>query len=79
MLQLAQWQLMQVRIQEIYLNLFCFISFYYIPTFIYDFVIDTTFAPWQQDNGHVVLNTKPKILCCDLRLLPGESKTCTFL
>jgi len=39
---------------------------------------DTTFAPWQQDNGHVVLNTKPKILCCDLRLSPGESKTCKF-
>jgi len=36
---------------------------------------NTTFAPWQQDNGHVVLNTKPKILCCDLRLSPGESKT----
>ncbi|XP_003397445.1 RAB6A-GEF complex partner protein 2 isoform X1 [Bombus terrestris] len=36
---------------------------------------NTTFAPWQQDNGHVVLNTKPKILFCDLRLSPGESKT----
>ncbi|XP_012254757.1 RAB6A-GEF complex partner protein 2 [Athalia rosae] len=36
---------------------------------------DTTFAPWRQDNGHVVLNTKPKILFCDLRLLPGESET----
>lgn len=45
----------------------------------YDFVVDTTFAPWQQDNGHVVLNTKPKILCCDLRLSPGESKTCKFI
>ncbi|XP_076223263.1 RAB6A-GEF complex partner protein 2 isoform X1 [Nomia melanderi] len=36
---------------------------------------NTTFAPWQQDNGHVVLNTKPKILFCDLRLSPGENKT----
>lgn len=36
---------------------------------------DTTFAPWRQDNGHAVLNTKPKILFCDLRLSPGESKT----
>lgn len=47
--------------------------------YLHDFVTDTTFAPWQQDNGHVVLNTKPKILCCDLRLSPGESKTCKFL
>lgn len=52
---------------------------YFISLFCYNFVIDTTFAPWQQDNGHVVLNTKPKILCCDLRLSPGESKTCKFL
>ncbi|XP_033227534.1 RAB6A-GEF complex partner protein 2 isoform X2 [Belonocnema kinseyi] len=36
---------------------------------------NTTFAPWQHDNGHVVMNTKPKILFCDLRLSPGESKT----
>ncbi|XP_063977588.1 RAB6A-GEF complex partner protein 2 [Diachasmimorpha longicaudata] len=36
---------------------------------------DTTFAPGQQDNGHAVVNTKPKILFCDLRLSPGESKT----
>ncbi|XP_034942506.1 RAB6A-GEF complex partner protein 2 [Chelonus insularis] len=36
---------------------------------------DTTFAPWQQDNGYAVVNTKPKILFCDLRLSPGESKT----
>ncbi|XP_066593889.1 RAB6A-GEF complex partner protein 2 isoform X2 [Prorops nasuta] len=35
----------------------------------------TTFVPWQQDSGHVILNTKSKILFCDLRLLPGESKT----
>ncbi|XP_015518745.1 RAB6A-GEF complex partner protein 2 [Neodiprion pinetum] len=39
---------------------------------------DTTFAPWQQDNGHVVLNTKPKILFCDLRLSPGESETYVY-
>lgn len=37
---------------------------------------DTVFAPDQQDNGHAVVNAKPKILFCDLRLLPGESKTC---
>lgn len=36
---------------------------------------DTTFAPWQQDSGHAVMNTKPKILFCDLRLSAGESKT----
>ncbi|CAD6231718.1 GSCOCG00001552001-RA-CDS [Cotesia congregata] len=36
---------------------------------------ETAFAPWQKDNGHAVVNTKPKILFCDLRLSPGESKT----
>lgn len=38
--------------------------------------IDTTFAPSSSDNGHPVLNTKPKILFCDLKLIPGESKSC---
>lgn len=67
---------MQVRIQRGTL-LFKYIIFNnYIRTFIYT---DTTFAPWQQDNGHVVLNTKPKILCCDLRLSPGGNKTCKFV
>lgn len=57
-----------------------FPTLFLLYTYIYyDSVPDTTFAPWQQDNGHVVLNTKPKILCCDLRLSPGESKTCKFL
>ncbi|KAK0164565.1 hypothetical protein PV328_003180 [Microctonus aethiopoides] len=39
---------------------------------------DTVFAPDQQDNGHAVVNAKPKILFCDLRLSPGESKTYIF-
>ncbi|XP_012272249.1 RAB6A-GEF complex partner protein 2 [Orussus abietinus] len=39
---------------------------------------DTAFAPWQQENGHVVMNTKPKILFCDLKLSPGESKTYVY-
>ncbi|KAJ8670274.1 hypothetical protein QAD02_001533 [Eretmocerus hayati] len=36
---------------------------------------DTTFDPSSSDNGHAVLLTKPKILFCDLKLLPGESKS----
>ena len=31
------------------------------------------------ESGHVVLSTKPKILFCDLKLLPGESKTCKLI
>ncbi|XP_055940303.1 RAB6A-GEF complex partner protein 2-like isoform X3 [Argiope bruennichi] len=34
---------------------------------------DTSFIPCE--SGHVVLSTKPKILFCDLKLSPGESKT----
>lgn len=30
----------------------------------------------QQGQGNVVLETEPKILFCDLRLSPGESKSC---
>ena len=37
---------------------------------------DTTFAPSSSENGYPVLNTKPKILFCDLTLAPGESKSC---
>ncbi|XP_042900669.1 RAB6A-GEF complex partner protein 2 [Parasteatoda tepidariorum] len=36
---------------------------------------DTSFIPCRGESGHVVLSTKPKILFCDLKLLPGESKT----
>lgn len=30
------------------------------------------------ERGQCVLDTPPKILFCDLRLDPGESKTCMF-
>uniref|UniRef100_A0A1B6CB05 RAB6A-GEF complex partner protein 2 n=1 Tax=Clastoptera arizonana TaxID=38151 RepID=A0A1B6CB05_9HEMI len=36
---------------------------------------DTSFAPCRGDKGRIVLSTKPKILFCDLRLSPGESKS----
>ncbi|RZF33861.1 hypothetical protein LSTR_LSTR009885 [Laodelphax striatellus] len=36
---------------------------------------ETSFAPCRGDRGKIVLSTKPKILFCDLRLSPGESKT----
>lgn len=36
---------------------------------------DTSFAPCKGERGHVVLSTKPKILFCDVRLLPGECKS----
>lgn len=36
---------------------------------------NTSFAPCVGERGHVVLATKPKILFCDVRLLPGESKS----
>jgi len=36
---------------------------------------NTSFAPCVGERGHVVLSTKPKILFCDVRLLPGESKS----
>ncbi|GAB6033623.1 hypothetical protein CHUAL_013683 [Chamberlinius hualienensis] len=35
----------------------------------------TSFAPCVGERGHAVLATKPKILFCDVRLLPGECKT----
>ncbi|XP_046685365.1 RAB6A-GEF complex partner protein 2 [Homalodisca vitripennis] len=36
---------------------------------------ETSFAPCQGDKGRIVLSTTPKILFCDLRLSPGESKS----
>lgn len=33
----------------------------------------------QQGQGNVVLETKPKILFCDLRLSPGETRSCKEL
>jgi len=35
---------------------------------------DTSFAPTKGEQGYVVVSTKPKILFCDIRLSPGESK-----
>lgn len=37
---------------------------------------DTSFIPCRGEKGYVVFSSKPKILFCDLRLLPGESKSC---
>ncbi|KAG8281116.1 Golgi membrane exchange factor (Ric1p-Rgp1p) subunit, partial [Homalodisca vitripennis] len=39
------------------------------------FILETSFAPCQGDKGRIVLSTTPKILFCDLRLSPGESKS----
>lgn len=36
---------------------------------------DTSFIPCRGEKGYVVFSSKPKILFCDLRLLPGESKS----
>ncbi|XP_013775730.1 RAB6A-GEF complex partner protein 2-like [Limulus polyphemus] len=36
---------------------------------------ETSFIPSRGEKGHVVLSTEPKILFCDLKLRPGESKT----
>uniref|UniRef100_T1IMB0 furin n=1 Tax=Strigamia maritima TaxID=126957 RepID=T1IMB0_STRMM len=36
---------------------------------------ETSFAPCKGERGHAVLSTKPKILFCDVRLIPGEKKT----
>ena len=40
---------------------------------------DTSFVPSKGERGMTVLSTKPKILFCDMRLDPGESKTCKSL
>ncbi|CAB0037817.1 unnamed protein product [Trichogramma brassicae] len=39
---------------------------------------DTSFAPSNKDIGHTILNTKPKILICDLKLKPGERKSFSY-
>lgn len=39
---------------------------------------DTSFAPCRGERGRVVLSTKPKILFCDLQLLPGESRSFVY-
>lgn len=43
----------------------------------------TSFVPQKDEQGHCVLQTSVKILFCDLKLGPGESKVCklngTFL
>ncbi|KAI5713819.1 hypothetical protein M8J76_012683 [Diaphorina citri] len=36
---------------------------------------NTSFAPCRGDSGKIILSTKPRILFCDLRLSPGESKS----
>ncbi|CAG0891495.1 unnamed protein product [Darwinula stevensoni] len=35
----------------------------------------TSFVPHHGERGQVIVATKPKILCCDLCLFPGESKS----
>ncbi|KAL4222689.1 Golgi membrane exchange factor (Ric1p-Rgp1p) subunit [Mactra antiquata] len=39
---------------------------------------DTSFVPSKGERGLTVLSTKPKILFCDMRLDPGQSKTFTY-
>ncbi|KAF5291317.1 hypothetical protein FQA39_LY03468 [Lamprigera yunnana] len=41
-------------------------------------VNDTALPLCTQENGQLELATKPKILFCDLRLLPGQSKTYNY-
>ncbi|CAG9857703.1 unnamed protein product [Phyllotreta striolata] len=38
----------------------------------------TALGPSTNENAKVVVSTKPKILFCDLRLSPGQTKTCTI-
>lgn len=42
------------------------------------FVNDTALSSCMKDAGRIELATKPKILFCDLRLSPGQSKTCKY-
>lgn len=37
---------------------------------------DTALAVGIQESGRIEKSTKPRILFCDLRLSPGQSKTC---
>ncbi|XP_052807566.1 RAB6A-GEF complex partner protein 2-like [Mya arenaria] len=39
---------------------------------------DTSFVPSKGERGLTVLSTKPRILFCDLRIDPGQSKTFTY-
>ncbi|XP_028605423.2 RAB6A-GEF complex partner protein 2 isoform X1 [Podarcis muralis] len=39
---------------------------------------ETVFVPNRGERGHCILSTPPKILFCDLRLDPGESKTYSY-
>lgn len=39
---------------------------------------DTSFHPSQGERGHLVFSTKPKILFCDLKLMPNEGKTFVY-
>ncbi|XP_048735438.2 RAB6A-GEF complex partner protein 2-like isoform X2 [Ostrea edulis] len=39
---------------------------------------DTSFVPNRGEQGMTVLSTKPRILFCDLKLRPGESKSFAF-
>lgn len=39
---------------------------------------DTSFVPNRGEQGMTVLSTKPRILFCDLKLKPGESKSFAF-
>lgn len=40
---------------------------------------NTALGVGTQQEGKIELATKPKILFCDLRLSPGQTKTCKFL
>lgn len=42
-----------------------------IPTFA-----DTALGASSHESGQIEIATKPKILFCDLRLSPGQTKTC---
>lgn len=39
---------------------------------------DTSFNPSRSERGHVVFSTNPRILFCDLKLAPNESKTFVY-
>jgi len=39
---------------------------------------ESGFQSTSNSSSRVVISTKPTILFCDLRLLPGESKTCKY-
>lgn len=39
---------------------------------------DTSIAAAMKGQGQVVMKTEPRILFCDLRLTPGETKSCKY-